>query len=179
MDDTDPSFAFRGWDDRAGAEKGGGGIALAVNFEVCGVVNSFALPFSFETEEVLSTRDVDFDDAFIFPIILVAGMVIVCFRGTEEGFSFAIKGEVDGVKCGTDVFAEIVAESDTRSSVVARRVFRGVDPEAAAIDLEMRSCDALYYNEFSKHLQIKHESTPLHRLDCCPALRSGPLTIRL
>jgi hypothetical protein len=58
------------------------------------------------------------------------------------------------------VLAEIVAESDTRSSVVARRVFRGVDPEAtAATDLEMRSCGALYYISVQ---QVASPQMPIH-----------------
>lgn len=114
---------------------------------------SLAFPFPFETDGGVSMTATDLVGDLIFlPAIFIPGEN-GCARGAPLCFSLAMAGEEEGIWEGANVPAEMVVASDTRSSVVARRVFRGVDPEAtAATDLEIRSCGALYCKQDTQQM---------------------------
>jgi hypothetical protein len=153
MGGTEPSLALRGWEPRFDDGGGGGSIASAGSSEACTSATSLAFPLPFETKEGQSLTDADFIGDIFFETIFIAGELFRVVDGTL-GLSFALAGCVDGP-------AEIVAASETRSSVVARRVLREDDPDAtaAAADLEIRSWGALYYEQNTQRVTSKNCNT--------------------
>ena len=171
-EDTRLSLALRGWEPRVDDDSGGGNIPSVAGFEACKLVTSVAFPFPFKMEGLSKTAR-GFAGDLNFPTPFIPGEK-AGVRDATLNFSFILAGEGDNIEGGDEAATEIVAARETRSSVVARRVFRGVDPEATeAADLAIRSCDAWYCKQISKCRRRQGQSIPQRRLDYCLVSQSG------